>query len=149
MRVSDGASRWVRLAAFAAALIVGVACVIARPDRSGPEPGSDRPAPNIGEFEDDVNGAVAVAEQYWRERFAAMGLRFQPVRRIIAYQAAGEVSCGGQPFGRNNAAYCAAGDFVAYDVNWAVASACATTSPSPWSCRPTAWPARTSATPSG
>src|SRR6266511_2750947 len=142
MRVSDGASRWVRLAAFAAALIVGVACVIARPDRSGPEPGSDRPAPNIGEFEDDVNGAVAVAEQYWRERF-------QPVRRIIAYQAAGEVSCGGQPFGRNKAAYCAAGDFVAYDVNWAVASACATTSPSPWSCRPTAWPARTSATPSG
>ncbi len=101
----------------------------------------------VSDGEDDVNGAVAVAEQYWRERFAAMGLRFQPVRRIIAYQAAGEVSCGGQPFGRNNAAYCAAGDFIAYDVN--CASACATTSPSPWSCRPTAWPARTSATPSG
>jgi predicted metalloprotease len=29
------------------------------------------------------------------------------------------VSCGSEPLGLNNAAYCSDGDFIAYDVNWA------------------------------
>jgi predicted metalloprotease len=30
------------------------------------------------------------------------------------------VACGGEPLPRNNAVYCSAGDFIAYDVNFAV-----------------------------
>ena len=59
-----------------------------------------------------------VAERYWAAQFKESGLRFRPIRRIIPYQRDGEVSCGGQPLPRNNAAYCSAGDFIAYDVDW-------------------------------
>ena len=65
-------------------------------------------------------GAADLAEQYWKAAVEDSGATFQPVRRITAYDEAGEVSCGGQPLGLNNAAYCSAGDFIAYDVNWAV-----------------------------
>nr|WP_173084649.1 neutral zinc metallopeptidase [Phytohabitans rumicis] len=71
----------------------------------------------VEEFERDITGAVELAEQYWDGKVRD----FQPVRRVLAYQEEGEVSCGGQPLPRNNAAYCSAGDFIAYDVRWAVA----------------------------
>jgi hypothetical protein len=80
--------------------------------------GTDTPE----EFREDVEGARSIAERYWKEQLAGQGVRFQPVRRVIAYQAEGEVDCGGQPLGLNNAAYCSAGDFIAYDVNWAFAA---------------------------
>ncbi|MEV4755025.1 neutral zinc metallopeptidase [Micromonospora sp. NPDC049559] len=74
----------------------------------------------VEEFKRDTSGAVAVAERYWTGRFQESGQRFQPIRRIIPYERTGEVDCGGEALGRNNAAYCPAGDFIAYDVNWAV-----------------------------
>jgi uncharacterized protein len=74
----------------------------------------------VEEFEDDIAGAAGTAEEYWTEQFRASGERFRPIRRIGAYQRDGEVSCGGQPIPRNNAVYCSAGDFIAYDVNFAV-----------------------------
>ena len=40
----------------------------------------------------------------------------------MPYQREGEVSCGEQALPRNNAVYCSAGDFIAYDVNWSVAA---------------------------
>ncbi|GLI02331.1 neutral zinc metallopeptidase [Phytohabitans aurantiacus] len=73
---------------------------------------------SVDEFQRDIEGAVDVAEEYWDQRVEG----FQPIKRIIAYQRDGEIECGGQPLTRNNAAYCSAGDFIAYDVNWAVAA---------------------------
>lgn len=74
------------------------------------------------EFESDVEVAVDSAERYWQARFEASGRTFGPVRRVIAYRQSGEVACGGDPVPANNALYCPAGDFIAYDVDWAVAA---------------------------
>lgn len=46
------------------------------------------------------------------------GQSFRPIRRIIPYSRAGQVSCAGEAMGRNNAAYCPEGDFIAYDKPW-------------------------------
>ncbi|WP_326558593.1 neutral zinc metallopeptidase [Micromonospora sp. NBC_01796] len=111
-------------------LVVTLACAIG-PTTPGEEP-APAPAPSSGEpvdgsgtveeFERDIPGAVRLAEQYWDERFTESRQRFQPVRRVFAYSRDGEVSCGEQAVPRNNAVYCPAGDFIAYDVNWAVAA---------------------------
>jgi len=84
------------------------------PDGSGPD-GTDTPE----EFARDVDGATKLAEEYWKGVFTKSGITFEPVSRVIPYERDGEVDCGGQPLGLNNAAYCSAGDFIAYDVNWA------------------------------
>ncbi|MBO4205453.1 neutral zinc metallopeptidase, partial [Micromonospora echinofusca] len=75
---------------------------------------------SVEEFQRDISGAVAAAERYWAARFRASGQRFQPIREVIAYQRDGEVACAGQGLPRNNAVYCSRGDFIAYDVRWAV-----------------------------
>lgn len=87
----------------------------ASPAVSADDDGTDTPA----EFQQDIEAAKDIAEAYWQARFQSSGLRFQPVGRLIAYEREGEVSCGSEPLGLNNAAYCSAGDFIAYDVNWA------------------------------
>jgi predicted metalloprotease len=106
------------------------ACLVGGTDGDGAGEGAtppgERPSAPIGtqedgtmtvaEFRRDVEGASELAESYWRERVE----RFTPIRRVIPYDDEGDVSCGGQPLGLNNAAYCSAGDFIAYDVNWAV-----------------------------
>ena len=120
-------TRVVVLAPVVAAL-VALGCVSAPDDRAGGDrgratataagddpDGTDTPA----EFEADIGDAERVAEAYWKDRFADGGLDFRPVARLVAYERDGEVDCGGQALGRNNAAYCSAGDFIAYDVNWA------------------------------
>ena len=86
------------------------------PDGSDPD-GTDTPE----EFADDVGDATKIAEEYWAGVFEQSGISFEPVSRVIPYEREGEVDCGGQPLGLNNAAYCSAGDFIAYDVNWAFA----------------------------
>jgi uncharacterized protein len=73
----------------------------------------------VEEFEDDLDGAVAIAQDYWTQQFKTSGGSFEPIRRVIPYQRSGEVACGGQGVPANNAVYCPAGDFIAYDVNWA------------------------------
>lgn len=77
--------------------------------------GTDTPA----EFEADIDAARKIAEEYWAARFRESGIGFEPVSEVVAYERDGEIDCGGQRLGRNNAAYCSAGDFIAYDVNWA------------------------------
>jgi predicted metalloprotease len=121
-RLPAGSSRLTRPVALVGALLVAAACVIGSPggQPDNPrQPATTAPQPNASEFESDINGAVTVAEQYWRAQFAAGGRPFEPIRQIVAYRREGEVSCGGQPLGLNNAAYCTVGDFIAYDVNWA------------------------------
>jgi predicted metalloprotease len=125
------------LAPMAAALIA-LGCVAAPRDNGGPvETGGGAPAAprSTGgsgadpdgtdtpeEFAKDVADAREIAEEYWAAQFRESGLDFEPVARLIPYEREGEVACGGQVLGRNNAAYCSAGDFIAYDVNWAFAA---------------------------
>jgi predicted metalloprotease len=75
---------------------------------------------SVAEFKQDFSDAVGIAQEYWTAQFRSSGKRFTPVRRVVPYTREGEVSCGGQPLPRNNAVYCSAGDFIAYDVNWSV-----------------------------
>jgi predicted metalloprotease len=80
--------------------------------------GTDTPQ----EFAQDIEGARQVADAYWAKQFAAQQQSFRPIRRVIPYEQDGEITCGDQPLSRNNAGYCPAGDFIAYDVNWAFAA---------------------------
>ena len=119
-----------RLVAVAVLALVAVACAIGVPEREAEQqPSPTGPfasesvrasRPSVDEFQADLNGAVQVAEDYWLAKFNAAGARFTPVRQIIAYRRDGEVTCGGQPVPRNNAVYCSDGDFIAYDVGFAV-----------------------------
>ena len=125
-------TRLVVLAPVVAALIA-LGCVSAPADEAGPGGEGDRPAPTATtpagqdlegtdtpqEFMEDVGDAERVAEAYWQAQFKKSGLEFKPISQLIAYEREGEVDCGGQALGLNNAAYCSAGDFIAYDVNWA------------------------------
>ncbi|MGC4897125.1 neutral zinc metallopeptidase [Micromonospora sp. DT31] len=77
---------------------------------------------SVAEFQKDIQDARRSAEQYWAAQFRASGERFRPIRRLVPYTREGEVSCAGQGLPRNNAVYCSAGDFIAYDVNWSVAA---------------------------
>ncbi|GID92570.1 neutral zinc metallopeptidase [Amorphoplanes digitatis] len=124
------------LSAFVATALVALGCVSAPDD---PAAGPARPAPTAErtstpagedpdgtdtpeEFAADVGDATRVAEDYWKAGFAESDLKFRPVAQVIPYEREGEVECGGQPLGLNNAAYCSAGDFIAYDMNWAFAA---------------------------
>jgi uncharacterized protein len=109
---------------LAAVALATAACFVdaGSDDQNGAQPGQSQQAeqPTVEEFQVDIRGAARSAEEYWRGRFEESGLRFAPIRQIGAYREDGEVSCGDEPIPRNNAVYCSAGDFIAYDVNWAV-----------------------------
>ncbi|MFI5495615.1 neutral zinc metallopeptidase [Actinoplanes sp. NPDC051859] len=119
--------------ALCVSVLVALGCVAAPQAPSG-QP--QRPAPTataageqpdtdvdgtdtVEEFQADVEAARVIAEAYWSEKFDASGLAFQPVAELIPYVREGQVACGGQGLGLNNAAYCSAGDFIAYDARWA------------------------------
>jgi len=117
----------------ALAALVALGCVSA-PRRASSAPTGSSPAPAVSaastgpgedgtdtpaEFTQDLASAQSVAETYWQGKFSSSGIQFQPISRLIPYQRAGEVACGSEPLGLNNAAYCSAGDFIAYDENWA------------------------------
>ena len=87
--------------------------------RDGTDPdGTDTP----DEFAGDEGDARDIAEEYWAAQLRDAGIAFEPIAELIPYEREGEVDCGGQPLGLRNAAYCSAGDFIAYDVNWAFAA---------------------------
>jgi uncharacterized protein len=130
-------ARWRVLLLVVVALVAG-ACFIGSPDESGAPgdtgeratPVESGPSQRVGtqedgtmtaaEFRKDVGDAAGLARDYWDAQLTESGVGFEPIRRIVAYDDEGDVSCGGQPLGLNNAAYCSAGDFIAYDVNFAV-----------------------------
>ena len=127
-------SRLTILAPVAAAL-VALGCVSAPEAPSAGEPGKPPAATKTTvagddpdgtdtpeEFEADLGDAQRVAETYWEAEFKSSGIDFAPVAQAIPYERDGEIDCGGQGLGLNNAAYCSAGDFIAYDVNWAFAA---------------------------
>ncbi|MEV4642601.1 neutral zinc metallopeptidase [Actinoplanes sp. NPDC049548] len=86
-----------------------------------PDPNLDG-TDTVEEFQSDVEAARRLAEEYWAGQFRRSGLTFRPIAELIPYDTEGEVDCGGQGLGLNNAAYCSAGDFIAYDANWAFAA---------------------------
>ncbi|MEV0157176.1 neutral zinc metallopeptidase [Micromonospora sp. NPDC050686] len=142
MGEKTGRGRRGPLAGFLVAAVVAAGCAVGGVDGGDPGPdgpqeprrsaaapddsGSDGPGADgttsVAEFKRDMNGAVGTAQEYWTAQFKASGERFRPIRRVVAYQREGELACGGQPLPRNNAVYCSAGDFIAYDVNWSVAA---------------------------
>jgi uncharacterized protein len=119
-----------RLAALAGAVILATgACFIdtgsddsGQPAPSSPGAGNRAEQPSTDDFERDIRDATSSVEQYWRAVFERSRIRFTPVREIFPYQEDGEVDCGGEPIPRDNAVYCSAGDFIAYDVNFAVSA---------------------------
>jgi predicted metalloprotease len=107
-----------RVAVLLTVVLLATSCAIGvRGGRT--DPGSTASQGDPQDFRNDLDGAIKVAEQYWTGKFQSAGLQFRPIGKIIPYTRDGEVDCGGQPLTRNNAAYCSAGDFIAYDVNWA------------------------------
>jgi hypothetical protein len=128
--------RFWRLLALAVTLVVAGACFAVPGGDEDPVEPDDPGTPvatgtaqagadgtmTVEEFERDIQTAVRVAELYWAGEFREAGQRFQRVSRITAYERDGEIGCGGQPLPRNNAVYCSDGDFIAYDINWAVAA---------------------------
>jgi predicted metalloprotease len=108
---------------LAAVVFATAACYVGGgSDQPDTPPGQRGEQPTTEEFKDDIDGAAGSAQAYWSDRFGKAGLRFSPIRQIGAYTEEGEVSCGSEPIPRNNAVYCPAGDFIAYDVNWAVSA---------------------------
>lgn len=69
-------------------------------------------------FEQDVAAARQLSEEFWKQKFEAAGRSYQPVRAFIPYEGDNGPSCGGQPSVPNNAYYCSAGHFIAYDEPW-------------------------------
>jgi uncharacterized protein len=118
----------VRVLALLAAGAVALACGLGE---AGAPPEEDPPASSRStedgtmtaeEFKSDIQDAKSSAESYWTDRFEQSGERFRPVRQVVPYTRDGEVDCGGEPVPRNNAVYCPDGDFIAYDINFAVAA---------------------------
>ncbi|GIF75417.1 neutral zinc metallopeptidase [Asanoa siamensis] len=123
----------VRVLAVLVAGAVAAACGFGTGDAGAPAPpaatgdAGDPSGDNDGtmtaeEFEADIQDATESAESYWTSVFQQSGERFRAVRRIESYTRDGEIECGGEPVPRNNAVYCPAGDFIAYDVNFAVSA---------------------------
>ncbi|MEV4617638.1 neutral zinc metallopeptidase [Asanoa sp. NPDC049573] len=118
-----------RVLALLAAGAVALACGLG--DGAG-SPEDNPPAASGGteedgtmtaaEFKRDIEGAKTSAEAYWSDVFKQSGERFRPIREVVPYAREGEVDCGGEAVPRNNAVYCPDGDFIAYDVNFAVAA---------------------------
>lgn len=119
-----------RLFVLAVVVLATGACFIdtgsddsGQPEPASPTPGGTRAEqPSAEEFKKDIGDATASAETYWKAVFDRSGIRFTPVRRVFPYTEEGEAECGGEPIPQNNAVYCPAGDFIAYDVNFAVSA---------------------------
>jgi len=135
-----GDRRWSRTrpAVLLVALAAAVACAVGpspdgQPNQPAVSGGGSTPSEGgnplegtdtVAEFERDIEGAEVLADQYWTERFAALGRGFRPIGQVVAYGRDGELSCGERLIPGNNAVYCLAGpaEFIAYDANWALAA---------------------------
>ncbi|MEV0380130.1 neutral zinc metallopeptidase [Nonomuraea sp. NPDC050643] len=97
-------------ALIVALVLLCAACGIVRPPSMDTR-GADS-------FEDDVRAARELSEEFWKQQFQQLGRDYQPVRDFIPYSGESGPSCGGEPSVPNNAFYCPAGHFIAYDQSW-------------------------------
>ncbi|MEU7826386.1 neutral zinc metallopeptidase [Catellatospora sp. NPDC049133] len=124
--------RWTVALIAAAVLTLGCGTLPdpdAAPDDSAPQPGAvpttaraSDGTTSVEEFRDDARGAVTEAENYWSAVFKSSGVAFAPVSAVRTYRDSGDLACGREAIPADNAVYCPAGDFIAYDADWAVAA---------------------------
>lgn len=111
-----------RIAALLAAAVLVSACGVVLPGagRIEMDPGPQvTEAGSLGDtFEGDVELARTLSERFWAEQFQAAGRAYQPVTGFVPYSGESGPPCGGQPSLPNNAFYCSAGHFIAYDEDW-------------------------------
>jgi predicted metalloprotease len=93
------------------------------PGQDSAGPAEPTPPASSGErigqtFEEDVEIALRLSEDFWKAQFEASGSVYQPLERVVPYAGQGGPTCGDQPAVPNNAFYCPAGHFVAYDEVW-------------------------------
>lgn len=69
-------------------------------------------------FASDVKLARCLTERFWTREFAARGATYQPVKAFIPYNGNDGPNCGDQRSVPNNAFYCPAGHFIAFDASW-------------------------------
>lgn len=71
-----------------------------------------------GEMTSDERGAVNATDTFWRRHFSELfGTEYESPQVTGGYVGKDGPSCGGQPSVPNNAFYCSAGDFLAWDEN--------------------------------
>ncbi|MFG3435764.1 neutral zinc metallopeptidase [Nonomuraea sp. NPDC047897] len=69
-------------------------------------------------FEDDVRGARELGEMFWKQQFSESGRTYRPIIDFVPYSGRSGPRCAGEPAVPNNAFYCPAGHFVAFDRDW-------------------------------
>lgn len=69
-------------------------------------------------FEGDVRTARELTEAFWKQQFSTLGRTYRPIADFVPYSGTSGPSCGGEPAVPNNAFYCPAGHFIAYDQDW-------------------------------
>jgi predicted metalloprotease len=69
-------------------------------------------------FEGDVRAARTLTEEFWKQDFQQLGLTYRPITDFVPYSGKSGPNCGNQPAAPNNAFYCPAGHFIAYDQDW-------------------------------
>jgi len=122
MRTADVVTRLARAVAVAVAVTVlaaacGEGAVIGRP--VGPSPDTGGPAGvDAAAMSEDEQTAVQETDGYWRRHFSELfGRPYHSPRVAGGYRGRNGPSCAGEPAVPNNAFYCPAGDFLAWDEN--------------------------------
>ena len=78
---------------------------------------SGRTAFDYASYQRTVSGTLGLLEEYWRATLPSLGGSYRPLAGYTYYRSdqGGGPTCGGQPAPPNNAFYCPAGDFIAWD----------------------------------
>jgi predicted metalloprotease len=69
-------------------------------------------------FDEEVRAVAGLLERFWSDAFAASGIRYPALGGFGSYTAGDGTTCAGRTIPSENALYCPAGDFVAYDDAW-------------------------------
>jgi predicted metalloprotease len=76
-----------------------------------------RTAFDYAAYQQTLSSTLGLLEQYWRTTLPGLGGRYSPLQGYTYYRSdqGGGPRCGDQPAPANNAFYCPAGDFIAWD----------------------------------
>ncbi|WP_433325858.1 neutral zinc metallopeptidase [Spirillospora sp. CA-294931] len=92
-----------------------------RPSPTRPARTADLTSRDTAEFREDLRTAQSVVDAYWRANWGRHFTgRYRPPRVVGLYDGNDRSSrprCGDQPLAKNNAVYCPAADYVAWDVS--------------------------------
>src|SRR3954447_17452144 len=76
-----------------------------------------RSAFDYASYQQTLASTLSLLEEYWRTTLPELGGRYRPLHGYTYYRSdqGGGPTCGGEPAPPNNAFYCPAGDFIAWD----------------------------------